>query len=72
MTELQRSTIADMALDYRAKVKIIYIDCSVEQALIQNRKREESKMVKDEVIKRYSRKMEIPSLAECHKLEIIK
>jgi len=71
MTELQRKIIADIAIDYRAKVRIVYVDCSVEQALKQNRSREELKRVKDDVIKRYSRKMEIPSLIECHKLDIV-
>lgn len=71
MTELQRKTIADISNDYGAKIKIVYINCSVEQALKQNKSREESKMVKEGVITKYSRKMEIPNLTECHQLEII-
>lgn len=72
MTDLQRKTISDLATDYNAKVRIVYIDCSVEQAIIQNRKREEGKQVKQEVIERYSRKMDIPSIIECHELLVIK
>jgi putative nucleotidyltransferase with HDIG domain len=71
MTDLQRKTISDLATDYDAKVKIVYIDCSVEKAIEQNRQREENKQVKIDVIKKYSRKMDIPSILECHKLEVI-
>ena len=72
MTDLQRKTISDLATDYNAKVRIVYIDCSVEQAIVQNRQREENKQVKNEVIERYSRKMDIPSIIECHELLVIK
>lgn len=71
MTELQRKIIRDTALDYNSKVRIVYVDCSVEQALDQNRKREEDKRVKDSVIEKYSQKMELPNLTECHELIVI-
>jgi putative nucleotidyltransferase with HDIG domain len=72
MTAQQRAAIIDIARDYRAKIKIVYIDCSVEQAIKQNRQRTEYKQVKDSVIEKYARKMEIPDLTECHVLEVIK
>jgi putative nucleotidyltransferase with HDIG domain len=73
MTAQQRAAIIDIAYrDYRAKIKIVYIDCSVEEALKQNKSRTEYKQVKDSVIERYSRKMELPDLTECHILEVVK
>lgn len=72
MTLLQRTTIIDTALPYKPKVKIVYVDCSVQEAIRRNAKREENKQVKREVIERYSRKFEIPDITECHTLEIIK
>jgi predicted kinase len=72
MTQLQRTTIADIALQYKAKIKIVYVDCSVQEAIRRNYKREEEKQVKKEVITRYSRKMELPDLTECHMLQVIK
>ena len=72
MTDLQRKTISDLATDYKAKVRIVYIDCSVEQAIAQNRKREEEKQVKQSVIERYSRRMDIPSIIECHEFVVVK
>lgn len=72
MTQLQRTTIADIALQYKTKIKIVYVDCSVPEAIRRNSKREEEKRVKNQVIERYSRKMEIPDLTECHMLQVIK
>ena len=46
MTQLQRTTIADIALQYKAKIKIVYVDCSVPEAIKRNSKREEDKKVK--------------------------
>lgn len=71
MTEQQRATIIDIALEYRAKIKIVYIDCSIPDAIKRNREREEDKQVKSSVIEKYARKMEIPNLTECHVLEVI-
>lgn len=72
MTQLQRTTIADIALQYKAKIKIVYVDCSVPEAIKRNSKREEDKKVKREVIERYSRRLDIPDITECHTLEIVK
>lgn len=72
MTELQRKTIADIANDYRSKIRIVYVDCSVEEALKRNKQREEDKRVKDEVIERYARRMELPNITECHDFVVVK
>lgn len=71
MTAQQRAAIIDIARDYKAKIKIVYIDCSVPQALKQNKSRPEYEQVKDSVIKKYSRKMEIPDKTECHELVVV-
>lgn len=72
MTAQQRASIIDIALQYRAKIKIVYIDCSVSEAIKRNKQRPESSQVKNEIIERYSRKMEIPDLTECHQLVVVK
>lgn len=72
MTAQQRASIIDIAREYRAKIKIVYIDCSVPQAIKRNKSRTEYEQVKDSVIQKYSRKMELPDLTECHMLEVIK
>lgn len=71
MTAQQRAKVIDFAIEYRSKIRIVYIDCSIEKAMAQNRSREEEKQVKDEVISKYARKMEVPDLTECHELIII-
>lgn len=71
VTEQQRGTIIDLALQYKAKIKIVYFDCSLEKAFQRNKEREEKKQVPVSVIERMYKKMEIPTLAECHQLEII-
>ena len=72
MTAQQRASIIDIARVYKAKIKIVYIDCSVQQAIKNNKGRPEYERVKDSVIQRYSRKMEIPDLSETHILEVVK
>lgn len=71
MTAQQRAAIIDIAREYRAKIKIVYIDCSVPQAIKRNKSRTEFEQVKDSVIEKYSRKMELPDLTECHVLEVV-
>ena len=64
-----RTSWIDLALLYNAKINIVYIDCSLEQALKQNKEREAA--LPETIIERLSRKLEIPQLSECHKLTII-
>lgn len=72
MTAQQRASIIDIALDYDAKIKIVYIDCSVKDAIKRNKQRTEFEQVKSSIIEKYSRKMELPDISECHVLELIK
>ena len=71
MTIQQRASIIDIAREYKAKIKIVYIDCSVPQAIKRNKSRTEFEQVKPSVIEKYSRKMELPDLTECHVLEVV-
>ncbi len=72
ISQLQRSTIIDLSLNYDANIKIVYIDCPIEKALAKNKEREEKKMMPEKVLWKMFRKLEVPTLAECHSLEIIK
>ena len=69
ITKNMRTSWIDLALLYNAKINIVYIDCSLEQALKQNKEREAA--LPETIIERLSRKLEIPQLSECHKLTII-
>lgn len=71
MTAQQRASIIDIARVYDAKIRIVYVDCSVEEAIKRNYKRDEKEQVKKSVIQRYSRKMELPDLTECHELVVV-
>lgn len=70
LTAQQRSVVIDIALEYKAKTKIIYFDCELQEVLKRNKKRE--KEVPQKVIERMFRKFELPTLVESHKVEIIK
>ena len=68
ITKMQRSAIIDLALEYRAKIKIVYVNCSLEKAIEQNLGRETGPPRK--AIEKMARKFEMPTLKECHQLEI--
>lgn len=72
LTVQQRSIIIDLALQYKAKIKIVYVDCSMDLALIRNKEREEDKMIPVRAIEKMYRKLEMPTIAECHELIVIK
>jgi putative nucleotidyltransferase with HDIG domain len=72
LTNKQRSVVIDLALQYNAKIKIVYIDCSYELALERNETRNESEQIQKNKIKKMYRILEIPTIAECHQLEFVK
>lgn len=72
LTVLQRASIIDLALQYKSKIRIVYIDCSLNKALKQNKQREEYKQIPEKAIEKMFKKMEIPDLTECHELVIVK
>jgi len=71
MTKLHRNVIIQLAVEYGAKIHIIWLDVNVEDATNQNFEREEKQFVPRSVIKKMFDKLEFPDLTECHKLTII-
>lgn len=65
-----RSKWLNIFFDYGAKLKIVFLDISLEQILLQNSKRE-NPVPKAIIEKQYSR-FERPDLRECHELEVVK
>jgi len=72
ITELQRAPLIDLAMDYGMKIRIVYIDCSVEESIRKNKERPEKEMVPEKAIINMSRKFDMPTLKECHKLEVVR
>lgn len=72
ITILQRASIIDIALQYKAKIRIVYIDCSLEHALKQNKQRTEYKQIPDKAIEKMFSKLEVPDITECHELIVTK
>lgn len=71
LTIQQRSSIIDLALQYKAKIKIVYVDCSLDDALSRNRQRDENKQLPIKVIEKMFRNLELPTITETHELLII-
>lgn len=69
ITEQQRSALIDIALLYDAKIEIVFINTDLKTILSQNKSREE--VVPENVIMKLYKKIEIPTLIECHKLTIV-
>jgi predicted kinase len=72
LTVQQRSSIIDLSLQYKAKIKIVYVDCSLDEAIYRNRKREENDQIPTKVIERMFRSLELPNSTEAHELVIVK
>ena len=69
ITEQQRNSIINLALQYDAKIRIVYIDCPIEKVIQQNKQREAQ--IPTESIKKLFNKLEMPNTKECHFLEIV-
>lgn len=72
LTQLQRAGIIDIALQYDAKIKIVYLDTSFKEIILRNRERDTDKQIHEKVLSKMYTGLEIPNLTECHTLEIIK
>lgn len=72
LTEMQRSPIIDLGMTYGMKIRIVYIDSDVDNVLKRNKERPEKEMLPVKSIERMYKKLEVPTLAECHQLEVIK
>jgi predicted kinase len=71
LTKLQRAAIIDVALNYGAKIEIVYIDANSELVALRNKERESEKQIPTNVLNSMYRKLEVPDLTECHTLKII-
>lgn len=71
LTEMQRAPIIELGMTYGAKIKLVYMDCDAKKSIARNKEREEKEMIPEASIERMYKKLEIPNLTECHKLEIV-
>jgi predicted kinase len=65
----QRRSLVELFTDYGARVKIVYLEVPLDQALQQSHDRQ--RVVPTAVIDRFRRRMEIPNCTEAHQLEWI-
>jgi predicted kinase len=71
ITRQLRKKWVDLFSDYKAKIVIIFINISLQKAIVQNRQRTEEKLLKDKVIENYFEKFELPDLTECYAIHIL-
>ena len=64
-----RGQLIDLFADYRAKVRIVYLEASVEEAERRNRSRRDP--VPAKAIARMTERWETPDLTECHALDVV-
>jgi predicted kinase len=65
----RRQGLIDLFFTYKARVTIVYVHCSLEKALAQNRQREVQ--IKENVIARFFAKLEPPTLDEAHHVLVV-
>lgn len=65
----RRSPIVQMALDYKARVRIVYVEAVRGQMLAQNKRR--PGCVPEAVIQRMSERWEVPRLTEAHEVDVV-
>jgi putative nucleotidyltransferase with HDIG domain len=66
ITRMMRSRVIDLALDYHARTRIVYVESPFTEILSRNRARRES--VPENVIYRLLDKLEMPDMSEAHKV----
>lgn len=67
ITRMMRRRVVDLALDYHARARIIYIEAPFSDLLNRNRTRAEN--VPESVIYRLLDKLEMPDVSEAHRVE---
>jgi predicted kinase len=65
----QRRSLVELFTNYGARVRIVYLEVSINRALQQNKDRQ--RVVPMTVIDRFRRRMEIPNCTEAHYLDWI-
>lgn len=69
LTVLMRKRWIDLFADYHARVEIVYLEPPIATILKQNKEREAS--VPESVIRRLISKIEVPTLAEAHAVQLV-
>jgi predicted kinase len=66
LSRQRRGPIVDLLADYKARVRLVYVEAPAPVVFAQNRSRKES--VPEAVIRRMTERWEVPSLTEAHEL----
>lgn len=69
VSRLLRGKVIDLAADYRARVRVVYVEPPI--PLIRERNRGRAKHVPERVWDRMFDKLDVPTLAEAHRVEYI-
>lgn len=67
ITRMMRRRVIDLALDYHARTRIIYVEAPFAEILSRNRARRES--VPENIIYRLLNKLEMPDVSEAHEVD---
>lgn len=66
---LRRQELVELVLAYGGRVRIVYLDASLDEIMQRNQQRQER--VPEHVIRNFTRRLETPDLTEAHKVEWI-
>ena len=66
LSRQRRGPILDMLADYKAKVRVVYVEAPAATLFAQNRGRKEA--VPEAVIRRMTERWEVPGLTEAHEV----
>lgn len=62
LTELRRRPLIDLFTNYKAKVKVVYVECPYTELLKRNRERPEMERLPEGIIEKMVRKFSVPGL----------
>ena len=66
LSRQRRGPIVDLLADYKARVRVVYVEAPAPALFAQNKARKES--VPEAVIRRMTERWEVPSLTEAHEI----
>lgn len=61
----------DIGANYNARIEIVYVEPAMQTIFEQNKSRDGIAVVPEDVIKRLAGKLDPPTLAECHDLQLV-
>lgn len=67
----QRGMLADLFLAYGARLRMVYVEAPAADQASRNRGREAHAVVPEAALERTLRHWEVPSLVECHELQLV-